>query len=82
MKLFVTLGLLTSLLLASIDVNTADKETLMSLKGIGAAKAASIIAYREAQCIKDLDELQKVRGIGPSIATKNKDKINFGTCKK
>lgn len=82
MKLFAVLALSASLLLSSVDINSADKEALMSLHGIGEAKAKAIIAYRETQCIASLKELQSVRGIGEAIIAKNKDAISFGACKK
>ena len=41
------LGLSTAAL-AVVDINAANQEELQTLKGIGAKKAADIIAYREA----------------------------------
>ena len=31
----------------SVDLNTADKATLMNIKGVGESRAEAIIAYRE-----------------------------------
>ena len=45
-----------------IDLNTASKEELMFIKGVGPVLSARIIAGRPFQTI---DELVKVKGIGP-----------------
>ena len=53
--------------LAAVNVNTATKEQLDSLKGIGPAKAQAIIDYRAKHGpFKSVDDLQKVPGIGPA----------------
>lgn len=47
-----------------LDVNRADAEALMELPGIGPAKAAAIVAYREEHGpFSSLEELEKVSGI-------------------
>ncbi len=50
-----------------IDVNRATAAELAELPGIGPALAARIVAYREANGpFRTLDELTKVKGIGPA----------------
>jgi len=59
-----------------ININTATKEALMTLPGIGEVKAQAIIDYRETNgSFVDIEELQKVSGIGPITFEKLKDKI-------
>ncbi len=49
---------------APLDVNTADREALIALPGIGPALADRILAARP---FSDLDDLQRVSGIGPAL---------------
>lgn len=79
---FLTLMLLgVSLLFAAVDINSASAKELSSLNGIGTKKAELIIAHRDAQCFKNIDELILVKGIGKKIIEKNRDNISIGNCK-
>ena len=50
----------------AVNINTATKEQLDSLKGIGPTKAQAIIDYRTKHGpFKSVDDLEKVPGIGP-----------------
>ncbi|MEF3168649.1 MAG: helix-hairpin-helix domain-containing protein [Deltaproteobacteria bacterium] len=61
---------------ARVDINTADQATLEAVKGLGPAKAAAIIEYRNAHGkFKSVDELTNVKGIGPKILEKIKDQV-------
>src|SRR5262245_16080542 len=52
--------------IAAVNINTAKKEELTSLKGIGEKRAQDIIDYRTKNGpFKSVDDLQKVPGIGP-----------------
>jgi competence protein ComEA len=56
-----------------ININQATAIDLEKLPGIGASKAKAIIAYREqSNAFKTLEELMKVKGIGPKIYEKIK----------
>ncbi len=51
-----------------VNLNTADKKTLMQLSGIGDKKAEAIIHYREQKGpFKNVQELSKVQGITKKI---------------
>ena len=77
--LLTTCLLIPTLLFAeTINVNTADKESLMSaIKGVGEKRAEAIIAYREEHGpFKSLEELADVRGVGSSIVEANMDNLS------
>lgn len=61
-----------------ININTATKEELTKLTGIGDAKAASIIEYRTTNgSFKSPEDLMKVSGISEKIYEKIKDNITI-----
>ena len=68
----------TLLFAEAININTADKESLMSaIKGVGEKRAEAIIAYREEHgSFKSLEELADVKGVGPSIVEANMENIS------
>ncbi len=61
-----------------VSLNSADAETLArELSGVGAAKAQAIVAYRDSQGpFAAVDELLEVKGIGPAILEKNRDRLS------
>ena len=65
---------------ATIDINTADAATLdRGLKGVGAKTAAAIVDYRAKHGpFKTVDDLVKVKGVGPSMVEKNRAKLSVG----
>jgi len=66
--------------MAAVDINTATAEQLAkSLNGVGPAKAAAIVAYREANGpFKSLEQLTEVKGIGASTVEKNREMMSVG----
>ena len=60
-----------------VNINTADVESLMSLKGIGAVKANAVIAYRQQNGpFKSIEEIMNVKGIKKATFEKIKDSIS------
>ena len=58
------------------NINTASREELMTLTGIGEAKAEAIIRYREDKgSFKSAEELKEVEGIKDGVYNKVKDQI-------
>jgi competence protein ComEA len=54
--------------LAVVNINTATKEELTTLKGVGDKRAQEIIDYRKKNGnFKSVDDLEKVPGIGPGL---------------
>lgn len=57
-----------------VDVNRATVEELLSLPGIGPARAADLVAYREVHGpFATLESMTAVSGIGPGIVTRLED---------
>lgn len=76
----VLLGLPAAVLAGGeVDINTADKEALMTLSGVGESFAQKIINYRERNGgFKTVQELTNIRGIGQALVDKNKDILTAG----
>ena len=59
-----------------VNINTASKEELMTLSGIGEAYAERIIQYRSTNgSFQTPEDILKVKGIGQKIFDANKDRI-------
>ena len=58
-----------------ININTASKEELMTLPGIGESKADKIIEYRNNNRFNSIEDIKNISGIGESIFNKIKDSI-------
>lgn len=74
--LFIGMLVVPGLVMAGdkININTADKETLSQLSGVGPVIADRIIEYREKNgAFKSVEEITEVKGIGPGILMKIKE---------
>lgn len=61
-----------------ININKATLEELMTIPGIGQAKAQSIVDYRnENGKFKSVDELTNITGIGAKTLEKLRDKVDI-----
>lgn len=59
-----------------VNINLADMTALMTLPGIGQAKAEAIIEYRKSNGrFTSIDEIMNISGIKESVFSKIKDKI-------
>ncbi len=65
----------------TVNVNQADADTLAAaIVGIGPAKAAAIVAYRDANGpFKTVDDLLLVKGIGEATLEKNRERLTAAT---
>lgn len=58
-----------------VNINTATKEELMTLDGIGETTANKIITYRRTKRFLEIEDLMNVSGIGEAKFSKIKDSI-------
>ena len=83
--LFTLLLFIPSLLFAgeAVNINTADKETLMAIKGVGEKRAEAIIAYREQNGpFKSVNDLAEVSGVGQATVDANRESLTVGESSK
>jgi competence protein ComEA len=65
---------------AALNLNTAGKDELVALPGIGPSKAQAILDYRkEHGSFKSVDEVRKVKGIGEKLFQQIKPELAVGT---
>lgn len=82
MKALASLVLGMSLVFGAVDINSASKEELMSLKGIGEKKAEAIIAQRKVHCFENVEALMQVKGIGEKFIEQHKAELIAKGCEK
>ncbi len=64
---------------ATVNINTASKDELIALPGIGPAKAQAIIDHRKANGpFKAVDDLKNVKGIGAKRLDKLRNDVSVG----
>lgn len=66
-KILAILTVGSSLLFGAVNLQTASKEELMSIKGIGDKKAEQIIEYRKTNNISSPEDLKNIKGFGDGI---------------
>ena len=60
-----------------VNINTADKELLTTLPGVGSSKADAILAYRQDQGgFSSIEEIMNVEGIKEGVFARIKDRIS------
>lgn len=65
----------TTAFVGIVNINTASREELMALKGVGEKTADAIIAYREIAPFETPEEIMEVKGIGEKKYEAIKDHI-------
>ncbi|NWH06028.1 ComEA family DNA-binding protein [Desulfobacter latus] len=58
-----------------VNINTAPKAQLTTLKYVGDVIADRIIEFRKSTPFTNIEDIMKVKGIGPKIFEVNKDQI-------
>lgn len=71
-----------SFLFAAVNINTASKEELMTLKGIGETTAEAIIEYRKKNKFTKIEDIKNVKGIGDKKFESIKEDIEVKDSKK
>ena len=71
-KILFIVALSSSFLFSAINLQTASKNELMCIKGIGKKKAEAIIQYRKSNKLKSADDLLKIKGFGKTLVEKVK----------
>jgi competence protein ComEA len=67
---------------AALNLNTATKDELVALPGIGPAKAQAIVDFRNQHGpFRSVDEVRKVKGIGEKLFTQIKPELSIGAPK-
>ena len=69
-----------SFLFSAINLQTASKDELMCIKGIGEKKAEAVLKYRKSHKIKSADDLIQIKGFGKTIISNVKKDIKSVAC--
>lgn len=59
-----------------VNINTADREALISVQGIGPSRADAIIADRKQNgAYLSIEDLTRIRGIGNALIEANREQL-------
>ncbi len=77
--LIIAFFVFTSMALAAVNLNTATKQELDGVNGIGPVKAQAIIDYRQKNGpFKSVNELESVKGFGDKSVAKIRSELTVG----
>jgi competence protein ComEA len=76
MKKTVLFLMLLAGMLFALNFNTATKQELMKIKGIGPKKAEAIIQYRKTHKITNINDLKNIKGFNTKSISKIKDQLS------
>ena len=71
---------LTLSFLSAINVQTASKDELMCIKGIGEKKANAVIKYRKSHKLKSADDLLEIKGFGKGLIKNVQKNVKSVAC--
>ena len=78
-KVLVTLLLMISFA-SALNVQTASKDELMCIKGIGEKKASAIMKYRKSHKLKSAKDLLEIKGFGKALVQNVQKDTKSVTC--
>jgi competence protein ComEA len=79
-KILFFMLLSVSFLFSAINLQTASKEELICIKGIGEKKANAILNYRKSNNLDSIDKLIKIKGFGKVLISNVKKEIKSVAC--
>jgi len=74
------MALSVSFLFSAINLQTASKDELICIKGIGDKKANAILKYRKSNKLKSADDLIGIKGFGKGIIANVKKGVKSVAC--
>ena len=74
------MALSVSFLFSAINVQSASKDELMCIKGIGDKKADAIIKYRKTNKLKSAEDLINIKGLGKVLVQNVKNEVKSVAC--